>query len=93
MQGHDGRRAIHYDHGGSTGTVKERGMDMDLKCTGHGYAIYVNGRFEHWYVDQVKAYSDFEFLRDMLPDTEAVDLVDFLTGEVLASTVGWEHED
>jgi hypothetical protein len=68
-------------------------MDMDLKCAGHGYAIYVNGRFEHWYVDQVKAYSDFEYLRNMLPDTETVDLVDFLTGEVLASTVEWEHED
>lgn len=93
MQGHDGRRAIHYDHGCGAGTVKERGMDMDLKCAGHGYAIYVNGRFEHWYVDQVKAYSDFEYLRNMLPDTETVDLVDFLTGEVLASTVEWEHED
>lgn len=66
---------------------------MNLKCAGNGYAIYVNGEFEHWYPDEDRAQSYFEYLRDMLPDTETVDLVDFLTGEVLASTVDWEHED
>ena len=66
---------------------------MNFKCAGHSYAIYVNGRFEHWYTNQILAYSDFEYLRDMLPDTETVDLVDLLTGEILASTVDWKHED
>lgn len=64
-----------------------------MECAGNGYAVYVNGRFEHWYPDEDRAQSYFEYLRDMLPDTETVDLIDFLTGEVLASTVNWEHED
>ena len=58
-----------------------------------GYAIYVNGDFERWYPGKGRAQSCFERLRDMLPDTETVDLVDFLTGEVLASTIDWKHED
>ena len=92
MQGYDGRRAVYYDHGSSTGFVKkERGMNME--CAGNGYAICVNGRFEHWYPDEDRAQSYFEFLRDMLPDTETVDLIDFLTGEVLASTMEWEQGD
>lgn len=66
---------------------------MELMCAGNGYAIYVNGQFERWYPDEDRAQSYFEYLRDMLPDTETVDLVDFLTGEILASTVNWEHED
>lgn len=64
-----------------------------MECAGNGYAIYVNGQFEHWYPDEDRTQSYFEYLRDMLPDTETVDLVDFLTGEVLASTVDWKHED
>lgn len=91
MQGVHGRRAVYYDHGGSTGSVKKRGMDME--CAGNGYAIYVNGRFEHWYPDEDRAQSYFEYLRDMLSDTETVDLVDFFTGEILASTIDWKHED
>lgn len=66
---------------------------MELMCAGNGYAIYVNGQFERWYPDGKAAQSYFEFLRDMLPDTETVDLVDFLTGEILASTMEWEHGD
>lgn len=66
---------------------------MDMECAGNGYAIYVNGEFERWYPGKDTAQYYFEFLRDMLPDTETVDLVDFLTGEVLASTIDWKHED
>ena len=58
-----------------------------MECAGNGYAIYVNGDFERWYPGKGRAQSCFERLRDMLPDTETVDLVDFLTGEVLASTI------
>ena len=64
-----------------------------MECAGNGYAIYVNSRFERWYPGEDRAQSYFEYLRDMLPDTETVDLVDFFTGEVLASTVDWKHED
>ena len=64
-----------------------------MECASNGYAIYVNGDFERWYPDEKTARFYFEFLRDMLPDTETVDLVDFLTGEVLASTIDWKHED
>ena len=60
---------------------------------GGGYAIYVNGEFERWYPDKNTAQFYFEYLRDILPDTETVDLVDFLTGEILASTLDWKHED
>ena len=66
---------------------------MELMCAGNGYAIYVNGQFERWYPDEKAAQSYFEFLRDMLPDTETVDLIDFFTGEILASTMEWEHGD
>lgn len=66
---------------------------MDLKCASNGYAIYVNGEFDRWYPGEERAQSYFEFLRDLLPDSETVDLVDFLTGEVLASTMEWKHED
>lgn len=63
-------------------------------CAGYGgYAIYVNGNFERWYPGADRAQSYFEFLRDFLPDTETVDLVDYITGEVLASTVDFVHED
>ena len=67
-----------------------------MVCSGGGYggyAIYVNGEFDHWFPGEDRARSCFEFLRDMLPDTETVDLVDFLTGEILASTEDWKHED
>ena len=62
-------------------------------CAGNGYAIYVNGEFESWYPNKNWAQSRFEYLRDMLSDTETVDLVDLFTGEVLASTIDWKHED
>ena len=64
-----------------------------MECAGNGYAIYVNGEFERWYPDKNTAQFSFEYLRDILPDTETVDLVDFLTGEILASTLDWKHED
>ena len=64
-----------------------------MVCAGGGYAIYVNGDFERWYPGENRAQSYFEYLRDMLPDTETVDLVDCLTGEILASTLDWKHED
>ena len=64
-----------------------------MECTSNGYAIYVNGDFERWYPGKDRAQSYFEYLRDMLPDTETVDLVDLLTGEILASTIDWKHED
>ena len=64
-----------------------------MECASNGYAIYVNGEFDHWFPGKDRAQSCFEFLRDMLPDTETVDLVDLLTGEVLASTLDWKHED
>ena len=66
---------------------------MDMECAGGGYAIYVNGDFERWFPGKDRAQSCFECLRDMLPDTETVDLVDCLTGEILASTLDWKHED
>ena len=66
---------------------------MDMECADNGYAIYVNGELGRWYTDQIKAYSDFEFLRDILPDTETVDLMDCLTCEILATTLDWKHED
>lgn len=66
---------------------------MKLKAAYGGCAIYVNGNFERWYLDVDRAQSYFEFLRDFLPDTEMVDLVDYTTGEILASTVNWKHED
>ena len=66
---------------------------MDMECAGNGYAIYVNGEFDHWFPGKDRAQSCFESLRDMLPDTETVDLVDLLTGEILASTIDWKHED
>ena len=64
-----------------------------MVCAGGGYAIYVNGDFERWYPGENTAQFYFKYLRDMLPDTETVDLVDCLTGEILASTVDWKHED
>ena len=64
-----------------------------MECASNGYAVYVNGEFERWYPGKDRAQSYFEFLRDMLPDTETVDLVDLLTGEILASTIDWKHED
>lgn len=66
---------------------------MNLQAGYGGYAVYVNGEFERWYPGKDTAQYYFEYLRDMLPDTETVDLVDFLTGEVLASTIDWKHED
>lgn len=66
---------------------------MNLQAGYGGYAIYVNGEFDHLFPGKDRAQSCFEFLRDMLPDTETVDLVDLLTGEILASTVDWKHED
>lgn len=63
---------------------------MNLKCAGGGYggyAIYVNGEFNHWFPGKNRAQSYFKFLRDMLPNTKTVDLVNCLTGEVLASTI------
>ena len=64
-----------------------------MVCAGGGYAIYVNGEFDHLFPGKNRAQSCFEYLRDMLPDTETVDLVDLFTGEVLASTIDWKHED
>lgn len=64
-----------------------------MVCAGGDYGIYVNGEFERWYPSKNMAQSRFEYLRDMLPDTETVDLVDLFTGEVLASTIDWKHED
>ena len=53
---------------------------------GNGYAIYLNGEFERWYPGKDRAQSCFEFFRGIVSDTVTVDLVDFLTGEILAST-------
>ena len=64
-----------------------------MECASKGYAIYVNGEFDHLFPGKNRAQSCFEYLRDMLPDTETVDLVDLFTGEVLASTIDWKHED
>ena len=64
-----------------------------MECASNGYAIYVNGEFDHWYPGEDRARSCFEYLRDMLPDTVTVDLLDLSTAEILASTLDWKHED
>lgn len=64
-----------------------------MECASNGYAVYVNGEFDHWFPGLDKAHNLFNFLRDMLADIDVVDLVDWTTGEVIASTVDWRHED
>lgn len=66
---------------------------MNLQAGYGGYAVYVNGEFDHWFPSLDKAHKLFNFLRDMLADIDVVDLVDWTTGEVLASTIDWKHED
>lgn len=66
---------------------------MNLQAGCEGYAVYVNGEFDHWFPGLDKAHKLFEFLRDMLADIDVVDLIDWTTGEVLASTIDWKHED